>query len=60
VTLLMLIENHLRRTGIAPSRFGREAAGDPRLVHDMRRGRDVRRRLEMRVRAYIVKSGAAA
>jgi hypothetical protein len=37
--LLARIEAHIRNTGISPSRLGREALGDPRFVHDVRRGR---------------------
>jgi 2,4-dienoyl-CoA reductase-like NADH-dependent reductase (Old Yellow Enzyme family) len=60
VTLLNLIENHLRKTGVPPTRFGREAVRDPRLVRDMRQGREVRPRMEARVRAYLAKTGAPA
>lgn len=51
--LLTRIEHYLRRTGMPPTRFGREAARDPRLVHDLRRGRTVGDRLLRRVTAYI-------
>ena len=51
--LLRLVERHLRRHKIPPSRFGKDAAGDPRLVFDMRRGRRVGWRLDARVRSYI-------
>jgi hypothetical protein len=37
MTVLRRIERHLRDTGIAATRFGREALGDPRFVHDLRR-----------------------
>ena len=51
--LLTRIEAYLRRTGIPPTRFGRDVARDPRLVHDLRRGRTVGDRLRLRVLAYI-------
>ena len=51
--LLVQIQAHLRATGMPPTRFGREAAGDPRLVGDIRRGRTIGDRLAARVRAYI-------
>jgi len=51
--LLTTIERHLRRTGISPTRFGREATRDPRFVQDLRRGREPRARMERRVLAYI-------
>lgn len=54
MTLLESIEIHLAKTGIAPTRFGRRAVGDPRLVLDMRMGRrpgsDVTRRIEAHLR----------
>jgi hypothetical protein len=51
--LLREIEVHLRQTGMAPTRFGREAVRDPRLVHDMKRGREPGRAMTMRVLAFI-------
>jgi hypothetical protein len=51
--LLRAIERHLRQSGQPPSRFGREALGDPGLVQGMRRGRELRPRTEARVRAYL-------
>jgi 2,4-dienoyl-CoA reductase-like NADH-dependent reductase (Old Yellow Enzyme family) len=51
--LLSEIERYLRRTGITATRFGREAARDPRLVHDLRRGREAGGRMTQRVRAYL-------
>lgn len=55
--LLTQIEAHLRRTGIPPTRFGREAARDPRFVHDLRRGREVGEKLARRVTAYLARVG---
>lgn len=51
--LLTRIEAHLRRVHISPTRFGREAVRDPRLVHDLRCGRCVGPRLTARVVAYL-------
>jgi hypothetical protein len=51
--LLRTIEIHLRQTGIPPTRFGREAVRDPRLVHDMKRGREPGPAMTARVLAYI-------
>lgn len=51
--LLRAIEQHLRHTGTPPTRFGREAVGDPRFVNDLRRGREPRPATEKRVRAYL-------
>lgn len=51
--LIRAIESFLRRSGMAESRFGREAAGDPRLVFDMRKGRTLKPSTEAKVRAFI-------
>lgn len=53
MNLLHAIETCLRRTDLPPSRFGRNAVRDPRLVHDLRRGRQPGPAVERRVRAYI-------
>ncbi len=37
--LIRAIEKHLEKCGISPTRFGRDVAGDPWLVFDLRRGR---------------------
>lgn len=55
--LLTQIEAFLRRTGMPPTRFGREAVRDPRLVHDLRRGRTVGDRILHRVTRYIESCG---
>lgn len=47
------IEVFLRKTGMAPARFGRMAARDPRLVFDMRLGRELRAPLAARIRTFI-------
>lgn len=47
------IEKFLRRTKMPATKFGRLAAGDPRLVHDLRNGREMRPKLEGRVKAFI-------
>lgn len=59
MTLLRRVEAELRRSGITASRFGMEAAGDPRLVHDMRRGRRPRPKLACRLDAYLTARGTA-
>ncbi len=38
--LLSMIERYLSENGIPPSRFGRDAVGDPGLVSTLRRGRE--------------------
>ncbi|ODT91666.1 MAG: hypothetical protein ABS86_02270 [Sphingobium sp. SCN 64-10] len=47
------IERFLRRTGMPPTRFGREAVRDPRLVHDLRRGREPTDRMKRRVEHFM-------
>ncbi len=51
--LLRRIELHLRASGTPPTRFGRDAVRDPRLVFDLRRGRQAGPSLSARVSAYI-------
>ena len=57
--LLRHIEAHLRESGTPPARFGREAVRDPRLVFDLRRGREPGPSLSARVRRYIEARAAA-
>ena len=47
------IENYLRRTKIAPSRFGLEAASDPGFVFGLRSGREVREKMVARIHAWL-------
>lgn len=58
--LLRAIEKHLRQTGTPPTRFGRDAVGDPRFVADLRNGREPRGSTEQRVRAYLEISDTGA
>jgi hypothetical protein len=53
VNLLMAVERHLRRTGEGPSILGKRAIGDPNLVRELRRGRELRPRTAARLRAYL-------
>jgi hypothetical protein len=53
MSVLLEINRYLRRTGMPPSRFGRLAVRDPRLVHDLSRGRQPGPALQARVRAFI-------
>ncbi len=53
MSVLGKIERHLRKTGKKPTRFGREAANDPRLVFDLRDGRVVGRCLAARIEAFL-------
>jgi 2,4-dienoyl-CoA reductase-like NADH-dependent reductase (Old Yellow Enzyme family) len=47
------IETFLRRTGMPRTRFGREAVRDPRLVHDLRRGRQPSDRMQRRIEHFM-------
>ena len=47
------IERFLRETDMPATKFGRLAVRDPRLVHDMRRGREFGPSIQRRVRAFI-------
>lgn len=60
MTLLREIEHYLRTSGTSATRFGREALGDPRLVHDLRAGREPRPATIARVRAFIAAGGKQA
>lgn len=51
--LLLRIERYLRATKMAPTRFGRNAVGDPWLVEDMRKGRILRDRTVARINAHL-------
>ena len=53
MNVLRLIERHLRETGVPETRFGRSAVNDPRLVGDLRRGREPGPRTVRRIEDYI-------
>lgn len=55
MSLLYQIEACLRVTRVPASRFGRDAVRDPRIVHDLRRGRQPGRRVEERLRAHVAR-----
>lgn len=50
---LQRISQHLQATGTPETLFGRRAAGDPRLVGDLRNGRQPRPPLIAKIEAYI-------
>ncbi len=52
--LLMKIQNFLRRSGMAETRFGRLSVNDPRLVGDLRRGRQPGAKVSARVERFIM------
>jgi hypothetical protein len=53
MSVLQAIDEYLGVSGMAASRFGREAVGDPRLVFDMRKGRKPRAPLIARITAIL-------
>ena len=55
--LLKAVEQHIIETGTPPTRFGRDAVGDPKLVDDLRRGREPKHRTSARILAFIAASG---
>lgn len=51
--LLQKVERHIRERRMPPTRFGREAVGDPRFVFDLRAGREPRSATVDRVTRYL-------
>lgn len=51
--LLLRIERHLRARQVPPTRFGREALGDPNLVAQLRAGRELRTVTQQRILRYL-------
>jgi hypothetical protein len=51
--LIERIEAHMRALKMSPSRFGREAVGDPRFVFTLWEGRVPRKATVARVLAYL-------
>ncbi len=57
--LLRDIETFIRDHGMAESRFGRDAVNDTTFIPQLREGREVRRRTEMKVRLFMSSYSAA-
>ncbi|MEI9849674.1 MAG: hypothetical protein WDN24_01130 [Sphingomonas sp.] len=53
MAVLGKVEKFLRRTGMPATRFGRLAARDPRLVGDLRNGREPRAHMVARIEAFL-------
>jgi len=47
------VEKFLRRSGMPPTKFGRLAVNDPRLVIDLRNGREPRSRVTRKIIDFI-------
>ena len=58
--LLGQIEKHLRITGVAATRFGRDVVRDPRFVLDLRNGRTPRVGTIARVEAHLARAAEGA
>jgi hypothetical protein len=51
--LIRDIERFLRNSGLPATTFGRLVASDPRLVFDLRNGREPRKRMRLRVEHFM-------
>ncbi|HMJ93143.1 MAG TPA: hypothetical protein VK472_03485 [Allosphingosinicella sp.] len=47
------VERFLKSSRVPPTRFGRDSVRDPRLVFDMRQGRQLRPATARRLNAYL-------
>jgi hypothetical protein len=56
--LLRQIERHLRARRMTPTRFGREALGDPNFVFNLKAGREPRPATVRKVEAFMNAHGA--
>lgn len=56
MSLLVEIDRFCRATGMPVTKFGRLAVKDPRLVHDLRLGRQPGARMTRRVQAFIAET----
>ena len=53
MSMLRKIERFLRATDMPPTKFGRLAINDPRLVGDLRNGRELRTGTAARIDAFL-------
>lgn len=58
MSLLLKIDRYCRHTGVRPSQFGRLAVHDPRLVHDLRKGRQLGPAIVARIEAFMAEPRA--
>ena len=56
MSLLVRIDRYLRQTNMPPTRFGRLAVNDPRLVGDLRGGRQLRPATHARIEAFLTEA----
>lgn len=57
MTVLRKIERYLEVTRMPATKFGRLSVRDPRLVHDLRNGREPRPPMVARIEAFIDRAG---
>lgn len=55
MSMLRKIELYLKKTAMPPTRFGRLAVNDPRLVGDLKNGREPGAHLVARIEAFIAR-----
>lgn len=53
MSLLSRINRYLRATEMPPTTFGRRAVNDPRLLRDLRNGRQLGRRVTARIERFL-------
>ena len=53
MSVLQKIDRYLKANAMPPTKFGRLAVRDPRLVHDLRRGREPGVRMVRRIEAFL-------
>ncbi len=57
MSVLRKIERFMRASEMPPTKFGRLAINDPRLVRDLRNGRELRAGTIARIEAYLAHQG---
>lgn len=57
MSVLRKVENYLRRSAMPPTKFGRLSVNDPRLVGDLRNGREPGMRMIARIEAFLTVAG---
>lgn len=55
MSMLRKIELYLKETAMPPTRFGRLAVNDPRLVGDLKNGREPGSRIVARIEAFLAR-----
>lgn len=53
MSVLQKIDRYLKSSAMPPTTFGRLAVRDPRLVRDLRRGREPGLRIVRRIEAFL-------